>query len=99
MYLYIYIYIYKKSFVPFALEAPKLNVWHYSFLTNRLNIISGSQIFYLVDEAEHKGKGANTVTSLLHHQFLYHGYGEDNVHFHMDNCSGQNKNNTVIWYV
>ena len=56
-------------------------------------------MFYLVDEADHKGKGANTVTSFLHHHFEHHGYGEQHVQLHMDNCSGQNKNNTVIWYV
>lgn len=60
---------------------------------------SGSQVFYLADEADHKGKGANTVTSFLHHHFQQHGYGEEDVKLHMDNCSGQNKNNTVLWYV
>ncbi|KAJ8303681.1 hypothetical protein KUTeg_018791 [Tegillarca granosa] len=59
---------------------------------------SGSQIFYLVDEAEYTGKGANTVASMLHHHFLNKGYGEKDVNLHMDNCSGQNKNNTVIGY-
>ena len=56
-------------------------------------------MFYLVNEAEHKGKGANTVTSFLHNHFQYHGYREEHVKLHMDNCSGQNKNNTVIWYM
>lgn len=59
---------------------------------------SGTQIFYLVDEAQHSNKGANTVTSMLHHHFMYHGLGETDVKLHMDNCSGQNKNNTVIGY-
>jgi hypothetical protein len=27
------------------------------------------------------------------------GYGEQNAVLHMDNCAGQNKNNTVIGYV
>lgn len=30
---------------------------------------SGSQIFYLIDEAEQTGKGANSVASMLHHHF------------------------------
>lgn len=47
-----------------------------------------------VDEAQHSNKGANTVTSMLHHHFMYHGLGETDVKLHMDNCSGQNKNNT-----
>ena len=59
----------------------------------------GTQIFYLVDEAQHSNKGANTVSSMLHHHFEYLGYGETDVKLHMDNCSGQNKNNTVIGYV
>ncbi|XP_052683547.1 uncharacterized protein LOC128163903 [Crassostrea angulata] len=33
---------------------------------------SGTQIFYLVDEAQHS---KNTVTSMLHHHFMYHGLG------------------------
>ncbi|XP_052252673.1 uncharacterized protein LOC127859357 isoform X2 [Dreissena polymorpha] len=60
---------------------------------------SGTQIFYLVDEAfQSVGKGANSVTSMLHHHFSHLGYGERNVVLHMDNCSGQNKNNAVIGY-
>lgn len=63
---------------------------------NVMIIFLGTQIFYLVDEAQHSNKGANTVTSMLHHHFMYHGLGETDVKLHMDNCSGQNKNNTVI---
>ncbi|KAJ8320960.1 LOW QUALITY PROTEIN: hypothetical protein KUTeg_002547 [Tegillarca granosa] len=59
---------------------------------------SGSQIFYLVDETEYTGKVANTVASMLHHHFLNRGYGEKDVSLHMDYCSIQNKNNTVIGY-
>ena len=60
----------------------------------------GSQIFYLLDEAVSAsvGKGANSVTSMLHHHFLHHSYGERDAVMHMDNCSGQNKNNTVLGY-
>ena len=63
-------------------------------------LITGTQIFYLVDEKFHTvGKGANSVTSLLHHHFENQGYGEKHAVMHndMDNCSGQNKINTVIW--
>lgn len=59
-------------------------------------ILLGTQIFYLVDEAQHSNKGAKTVTSMLHHHFMHHGLGETDVELHMDNCSEQNKNNTVI---
>ena len=60
------------------------------------NLFTGSQIFYLVNEAQHCGKGAHTITSLLRHLFEYKDYGETNVQLHKDNCVGQNKNNTVI---
>ncbi|XP_053378951.1 uncharacterized protein LOC123554942 [Mercenaria mercenaria] len=61
---------------------------------------SGSQIFYLVDEmySVAVGRGANSVVSMVHHHFQHHGYGEKNVSLHMDNCTGQNKNNVVISY-
>uniref|UniRef100_A0A1X7VGP1 Uncharacterized protein n=1 Tax=Amphimedon queenslandica TaxID=400682 RepID=A0A1X7VGP1_AMPQE len=29
----------------------------------------------------------------------YHGLNSVNIHFHADNCTGQNKNNTVIQYL
>ena len=54
------------------------------------------QVNYLIDEASETGKGANTVVSLLHHFLEHHGLGEVNLHLHADNCSGQNKNNTVL---
>ena len=56
-------------------------------------------MFYLVDEADHRGKVADTVTSFLHHHFQHHGYGEEHARFHMDNCSGQNKNNTIMVFI
>ncbi|XP_053376392.1 uncharacterized protein LOC123561263 [Mercenaria mercenaria] len=59
---------------------------------------SGSQTFYLMDEEHDIGKGANSVASMLHHHLQHHGYGESQVCLHMDNCSGQNKNNIVIGY-
>jgi hypothetical protein len=33
-------------------------------------------VFYLVDESEETGKGANSVISMLHHHFQYKSYGE-----------------------
>ena len=58
----------------------------------------GRQVFYLIDESENTGKGANSVISMVHHFFQYHGYGEKTASIHFDNCSGQNKNNFVLWY-
>ena len=54
------------------------------------------QINYLIDEASDTGKGANTVISLLHHFLQHHGLGEVNLGLHADNCTGQNKNNSVL---
>jgi hypothetical protein len=59
----------------------------------------GTQILYLVDEAQHYNKGANSVTRMLNRHLEYLGYSETDVKLHMDNCSGQNTNNTVIGYV
>ena len=42
------------------------------------------------------GKGANTVISLIHHALLHYSFGEERLHLHTDNCSGQNKNNAMI---
>ena len=58
----------------------------------------GIQRFYLIDEAENVGKGANTVVSLLHHYFDYWSFGEKDVVLQMDNGAGQNKNHTLIRY-
>ena len=58
---------------------------------------------YLIDEASNTGKGGNTIISLLHHFLATHGLGETSVHFHADNCCGQNKNrflmNCFMWRV
>ena len=59
----------------------------------------GTQILYLVDEAQHSNKGANSVTRMLYRHFEYPCYSEADVKLHMDSCSGQNTNNTVIGYV
>ncbi|ELT95744.1 hypothetical protein CAPTEDRAFT_214547 [Capitella teleta] len=54
---------------------------------------------YMIDEAVSVGKGANTVISLLHHYLDHYSYGEQHLHLHADNCSGQNKNNTMLQYL
>ena len=56
------------------------------------------QVNYLIDESVSAGKGANSVISYLHHFFSNHGLGESDVHLHADNCTGQNKNNYLLWY-
>ena len=54
------------------------------------------QVNYLIDEASDTGKGANTVVTLLHHFLGHHSLGECELALHADNCTGQNKNNTVL---
>ena len=37
--------------------------------------------------------------SMLHHFFKAHGLGETSVHLHADNCTGQNKNRYMMYYL
>ena len=57
------------------------------------------QVFFLTDEAEQIGKGAVAVVSQLHAFFHLHGLGEKQVTLQSDNCAGQNKNQTMMWYL
>lgn len=57
------------------------------------------QINFLTDESGEAGKGANAVVSRLNFFFDVHGLGETDVYLHADNCTGQNKNNTMISYL
>ena len=54
---------------------------------------------FLGDEAGDCGKGANTVISQLDYYFAQHGLGETEVFLHADDCTGQNKNNCMLWYL
>ena len=53
------------------------------------------QVTYLIDEAMTISKGANSVINYL----ANYGLGETTVQLHCDNCSGQNKNNYLMWYL
>ena len=57
------------------------------------------QVYFLIDESETVGKGAKTVISLLDAFFENYGAGETEINLQADNCTGQNKNNYVIWYL
>lgn len=57
------------------------------------------QINYLIDESQSVSKGSTMVISLLHHFFENFGLGEQHVELHCDNCSGQNKNKYMLWYL
>ena len=76
------------------------------FLTPRKAAIFGvcceaipRQVNFVIDEASDTGKGANTVVSMLDFFFSHHGLGETSASLHADNCSGQNKNNTMVQYL
>lgn len=60
---------------------------------------SGRSIFYIIDEAENYGKGANSTCSLFHHYLSEQGLGEKHLALHFDNCVGQNLNNTLMQYL
>lgn len=49
-----------------------------------------------VGEDGNKSHGPNTVVTLLHHFFEYHGHGEEECFLHAVNCSGQNKNKAMV---
>jgi len=57
------------------------------------------QVNYLIDEGMCTSKGSNAVISYLHHFFGTWGLGETALHLHCDNCSGQNKNKFMLWYL
>ena len=57
------------------------------------------QVNYFIDEGMAGSKGSNAVISYVHHFFGHYGLGESHVHMHCDNCSGQNKNKIVQWYL
>jgi len=57
------------------------------------------QVTYLIDESFNVGKGANSIISMLHHFFEVHSFGETKVHLHADNCTGQNKNRFMMFYL
>eukprot|EP00731_Ephydatia_muelleri_P017526 Em0010g624a len=64
-------------------------------------VVSHSPVksFFFIDEAEQIGKGAVVVVSQLHAFFHLHGLGEKRVTLQADNCVGQNKNTTMLWYL
>ena len=57
------------------------------------------QINYLIDEGMSSSKGLNMVISFLHHFLENYGVGKQKMELHCDNCSGQNKNKFVMWYL
>ncbi len=60
--------------------------------------LENSQLFYTYDERE-AGKGANEVISFLHDFLVGRELKTPNIRIHADNCTGQNKNRYVMWYL
>lgn len=54
-------------------------------------------VIFLLDESTVIGKGGNCVINLIDY-FDNFGLKEAFAHLHADNCSGQDKNNTMIQY-
>lgn len=62
------------------------------------SVLENEQLCYTYDERE-AGKGANEVISFLHHFLVNRKIQTPNIRIHADNCTGQNKNKYVIWYL
>ena len=62
------------------------------------SVLENNQIFYTYDERE-AGKGSNEVISFLHNFLASREIKTPDIRIHADNCTGQNKNNYVIWYL
>ena len=66
---------------------------------------TNTQVNYMYDESQTIGingthsHGPNSVVSMLHHFLSSHSCDGKELHFHADNCVGQNKNRTVIGYL
>jgi hypothetical protein len=62
------------------------------------SVLEKSQICYTYDERE-AGKGPNEVISFLHDFLVNRQIQSQNIRIHADNCTGQNKNRYVLWYL
>ena len=62
------------------------------------SILENCQIFYTYDERE-AGKGADEVISFLHDFLVNRKIQSPDIRIHADNCTGQNKNKYVMWYL
>ena len=57
------------------------------------------QVNYLIDEVDDVGKGADATVSMEHNFLENHSLGVEKAHFHADNCTAQNINNTNVHYL
>ena len=56
-------------------------------------------MIFLINEADLILKRSNAVVSYLCYFFEHFRLGETMAELHSDNCSGQNKNRYVMWYL
>lgn len=62
------------------------------------SVMENAQVCYTYDERE-AGKGSNEVISFLHEFLSTREAKTQSIMIHADNCTGQNKNKYVIWYL
>jgi len=62
------------------------------------SVLENPQICYTYDERE-AGKGANEVISFLPNFLANRNIPTPDIRIPADNCAGQNKNKSVIWYL
>lgn len=62
------------------------------------SVLENTQHCYTYDERE-AAKGANEIISFLHDFFFSRQIKAPNIRIHADNCTGQNKNKYVMWYL
>ena len=60
---------------------------------------TGVQLNYLIDEDFRIKKGPNMVISMLHHHLFTKIPEGKKIILYVDNCSGQNKNQTIVGYL
>ncbi len=62
------------------------------------SVLENEQVCYTYDERE-AGKGPNEVISFLHQFLVNRKIQTPHIRIHADNCTGQNKNKYVLWYL
>jgi hypothetical protein len=69
-------------------------VFDFGFACEGLGIMK----HFLFNERQKVKKGANCVVSMVHAGLDMLGVGDTHSIWYCDNCGGQNKNKTLIWY-
>jgi len=87
--------------IPRVLQQP--SQWYYwlPFKLYVFGIVDDSidQYYHAMDTEAQQGKGANQVVSILHSFLTAIPNLRFNIDLWADNCGGQNKNKTILWYL